>query len=90
VALELGDEASGLALGVAAGVVVAAAAEVFVKLAGGEHVPDGAEDRVLDSTERAGVAELGLLVASTNFYGPIRFANGYRRITSDKSDSLVA
>jgi len=52
-ALELGDEASGLALGVAFAVVVAA--EVAVRLAGGEHVPVGDEHRVLDGNERAAV-----------------------------------
>jgi len=51
---ELGDEAAGGAFGVAAAVVVAA--EVAVELAGCEHVPAGAEDRVLDRAERAAVA----------------------------------
>ena len=37
-ALELGDESSGLAFGVAFAEVVAA--EVAVELAGGEHVPE--------------------------------------------------
>jgi hypothetical protein len=40
-ALELFDEALGLAFGVAAGEVVGA--EVAVGLAGGEHVPDRAD-----------------------------------------------
>jgi hypothetical protein len=44
-AFELGDEALGGLFGVAAGEVVAA--EVVVDLAGGEHVPDGDDDRVL-------------------------------------------
>src|SRR5579875_2942616 len=56
---ELGDEPSGLAFGVAAGEVVAA--EVVVDLAGGEHVPAGADDRVLDGADGAAVPELGLL-----------------------------
>jgi hypothetical protein len=59
-ALELGDEASGLALGVTAGVVVAA--EVGVELAGGEHVPDGADDRVLDGSDGAAVTRVPQLV----------------------------
>src|SRR5215204_7681894 len=50
-AFELGDEASGLAFGVAVGEVVAA--EVAVGLAGGEHVPDRADHRVLDGPEGA-------------------------------------
>src|SRR3954451_14358597 len=50
-AFELFDEASGLAFGVAVGEVVAA--EVAVGLAGGEHVPDRDQDRVLDGPERA-------------------------------------
>jgi hypothetical protein len=53
-AFELFDEASGLAFGVAVGVVVAA--EVAVGLAGREHVPDRAEHRVLDRAEGAFVA----------------------------------
>ncbi len=53
--LELADESSGLALWVAAAGVVAA--EVAVELAGREHMPAGAEDRVLDGAERATVAE---------------------------------
>jgi len=65
---ELRDEAFGLAFGVAFAEVVAA--EVAVQLAGGEHVPDRAEDRVFDRAERAAVADswfestiLGLEVA---------------------------
>ena len=65
---ELGDEASGLAFGVAFAEVVAA--EVVVGLAGGEHVPVGDEHRVLDGDERAAVPKawfealvLGLEVA---------------------------
>src|SRR5579859_2525213 len=58
-AFELGDEPADLALGVTAGVVVAA--EVVVDLAGLEHVPAGADDRVLDGADRAAVPELGLL-----------------------------
>src|SRR3954447_16497874 len=50
-AFELGDEPSGLAFGVTVGEVVAA--EVAVGLAGGEHVPDRAEHRVLDRAEGA-------------------------------------
>jgi len=46
---ELCDEASGLAFGVAAGEVVAP--EVAVELTGGEDVPAGADDRVLDRAE---------------------------------------
>src|SRR5438876_7766847 len=67
-AFELVDEAADLAFGVAAGVVVAA--EVVVGLAGGEHVPVGDQDRVLDGADRAAVpdpwaqaAVLGLQVA---------------------------
>jgi hypothetical protein len=54
---ELGDEASGVAFGVLALVVVAA--EVAVGLAGREHVPVGDEDRVLDGAERAAVPDAG-------------------------------
>src|SRR3954454_12517551 len=56
--LELGDEAFGGAFGVAALEVVAA--EVTVGLAGGEHVPVGDQDRVLDGADRAAVADPGL------------------------------
>src|SRR5207247_5776352 len=57
-AFGLGDEASGLACWVAGGEVVAA--EVAVGLAGGEHVPDRAQDRVLDGAEGAFVSAAGL------------------------------
>src|SRR3954468_18954103 len=50
-AFELGEQAFGLAFGVTAGEVVAA--EVAVGLAGGEHVPDGGDDRVVEGAERA-------------------------------------
>src|SRR5215204_736887 len=53
--LELGDEAFGVAFGVAALEVVAA--EVVVGLAGGEHVPVGDQHRVFDGAERAAVSE---------------------------------
>src|SRR6266508_5615342 len=53
-AFELGDEAAGGAFGVAAAEVVAAG--FAVELTGCEHVPAGAEDRVLDGAERAPVA----------------------------------
>jgi transposase len=56
-ALELGDEASGGAFGVAAGEVVAAG--VAVGLAGAEHVPDGGQDGVLDGADRAAVPDPG-------------------------------
>src|SRR3954465_2472658 len=49
-AFELGDEALGLAFGVAAGVVVAA--EGAGGRAGAEHVPDRADHGVLDGAER--------------------------------------
>src|SRR5438034_8154766 len=52
-ALELGDESAGGAFGVAAGEVVATG--FAVELAGGEHVPTGDEDRVLDGAEGAAV-----------------------------------
>src|SRR3954447_11736513 len=55
---ELFDEPLDLAFGVALGEVVAA--EVAVGLAGGEHVPDCADDRVLEGAERALVAASGL------------------------------
>ena len=51
---ELSDEALGDAVGVLAGVVVAA--EVAVDLAGLEHVPGGGEDRVADGGDGLGVA----------------------------------
>src|SRR5215217_3156444 len=54
--LELGDEAFGVAFGVAALEVVAA--EVVVGLAGGEHVPVGDEHGVFDGAERAAVPEV--------------------------------
>ena len=50
-AFELGDEASGLAFGVAVGEVVAA--EVALGLASGQYVPNRADHRVLDSLEGA-------------------------------------
>ncbi len=53
--LELGDETLGGAGGVAATVVVGA--EVVVELAGGEHVPDGDEHRVLDRADRLAVPD---------------------------------
>src|SRR3954454_10455662 len=58
-AFELGDEALGGAGGVAAAVVVAA--EVVVELAGGEHVPGGDEQRVLDRADRFAVPDPGAL-----------------------------
>jgi transposase len=54
---ELGDESAGGAFGVLAVEVVAA--EFTVELAGLEHVPAGADDRVFDSAERAPVAAAG-------------------------------
>src|SRR5881227_2017731 len=54
---ELGDQAAGGAFGVAAAEVVAA--EFAVELAGCEHVPAGAEDRVFDGAGRAAVAAAG-------------------------------
>jgi len=51
------EQPSGLALGVTAGVVVAA--EVVVELAGGEDVPDGGQDRVFDGSDRAAVTDPG-------------------------------
>ena len=54
---ELFDEAFGLAFGVAVAEVVAA--EVAVELAGSEHVPAGAEDRVFDGAEGFLVAAAG-------------------------------
>src|SRR6266540_4404356 len=56
-AFELGDEAAGGAFGVAAAEVVAAG--FAVELTGCEHVPAGAEDRVLDGAGRAAVAAAG-------------------------------
>src|SRR3954451_23852552 len=55
---ELFDEAFGLAFGVAVGEVVGA--EVAVGLAGAEHVPDGADQGVLDRAQGAFVAASGL------------------------------
>jgi hypothetical protein len=54
---ELSHEVSGSAFGVAFVEVVAA--EVAVELAGCEHVPAGADDRVLDGAERFLVAAAG-------------------------------
>src|SRR5579885_404214 len=54
---ELSDESASEAFGVVAGVVVTA--EFAVELAGCEHVPAGAEDRVFDGAERATVAAAG-------------------------------
>ena len=48
--LEASDEPLGFAFGVASLEVVAA--EVAVELAGAQHVPAGADDRVLDRAER--------------------------------------
>src|SRR4051794_4440000 len=56
-AFELVDEAADLAFGVAALVVVAP--EVVVGLAGGEHVPVGDQDRVLDGADGAAVSDAG-------------------------------
>src|SRR3954453_15105469 len=53
-AFELFDEALGLAFGVALGEVIGA--EVAVGLAGGKHVPDRAEQGVLDGAQGAFVA----------------------------------
>src|SRR3989337_3022409 len=54
---ELGDEAPGGALGVAAGVVVAAG--LAVELTGGEHMPAGVDDGVFDGAEGAAVPAAG-------------------------------
>src|SRR5712691_3378381 len=54
---ELGDEASGGSFGVAAAEVVAAG--FAVELAGLQHVPARAEDRVFDGAERPSVAAAG-------------------------------
>src|SRR5262245_45583254 len=51
---ELGYQATGCTFGVVAGEVVAAG--FAVELAGCEHVPAGADDRVFDGAERAAVA----------------------------------
>lgn len=67
---ELGDQALGGALGVAAVEVVAS--EVAVKLSGGEHVPAGADDRVLDSAER--------LLVATAVCVYTREEGGYRKL----------
>jgi hypothetical protein len=64
-AFELGDEASGLSFGIAAGEVVAA--EVAVKLPGAEHVPDRGEEGVLDGAQRAFVAAARLESAVLRF-----------------------
>src|SRR5438094_9557117 len=56
-AFELSDETAGGTFRVAAAEVVAAC--FAVELAGGEHVPAGAEDRVFDGAERASVAAAG-------------------------------
>src|SRR3954471_8405418 len=56
-AFGLVDEAADLAFGVAALVVVAP--EVVVGLAGGEHVPVGDQDRVLDGADGAAVSDAG-------------------------------
>src|SRR6266508_5089056 len=56
-AFELCDEPAGGAFGVAAAEVVAAG--LTVQLAGCEHVPAGAEDRVFDGAERAPVSAAG-------------------------------
>src|SRR4051812_29834909 len=55
---ELGDEALGVAFGVAA--LEEVAAEVVVGLAGGEHVPVGDQHRVFDGAQRAAVPDAGL------------------------------
>jgi hypothetical protein len=54
---ELLGQSLGAAFGVAVSEVVAA--EISVGLAGAEHVPDGADDGVLDGSERFLVAASG-------------------------------
>jgi len=77
-ALELGDEALGGLLRVAAGEVVAA--EVGVDLAGGQHVPAGDDDRVLDGAERllvpAARAQAGVLGGEVGVLGARRGQGG--------------
>src|SRR3989442_5021378 len=58
---ELGDEASGGSFGVAAAEVVAAG--FAVELAGLQHVPARAEDRVFDGAERPSVAAALVLIS---------------------------
>lgn len=54
---ELSNQTAGLACGVTSPVVVAA--ELRVDLSGGEHVPKGDKDGVLDRSESAAVADAG-------------------------------
>ena len=56
-AFDLGNEPLDLSFGISFAKVVAA--EVAVQLAGAEHVPDRADDRVFDGAERAGVSDPG-------------------------------
>ena len=56
--MQLGEQALGLAFGVALGKIVPP--EVAVGLPGGEHVPVGDENRVLDGSERAAVTQARL------------------------------
>jgi hypothetical protein len=60
--LELADESPGRPVGVLLDEVVAA--EVVVDLTGGEHVPDGGEDRVADGRD-------GFVVAAAAVEAPV-------------------
>src|SRR3954467_11801123 len=74
---ELGDEALGVAFGVAALEVVAA--EVAVSLAGGEHVPVGDQHRVLDGAERAAAPDPGLKALVLRLQVAVAGADGGQR-----------
>lgn len=56
-AVELGNEAACVTFRIAALVVVPA--QIAVGLSGGEHVPIGDEDGMLDGAESAAVADTG-------------------------------
>src|SRR3989442_1048971 len=78
-AFELGDEAAGGAFGVAAAEVVAAG--LAVELAAGEHVPAGAEDRVLDGADRFAVPDPRALAAVERLQvGVLAAARGHRGV----------
>src|SRR3954454_17338874 len=74
---ELGDEALGVAFGVAALEVVAA--EVVVGLPGGEHVPVGDQHRVFDGAERAAVSDSGLEALVLGVQVAVAGADGAQR-----------
>ncbi len=78
-AFELGDEPAGGAFGVALAEVVAAG--LAVELTGGEHVPAGAKDGVLDGADRFAVPDSGALAAVERLQvGVLAAGRGHRGV----------